>query len=231
MGLTLEQMRQLRKQARERIERAARDSGRRPPMDMARIRQLRAQQQAHQDAFEQAVQAGIDSNPCTPWWVLYQHAKDHWSRTPQYPYTRQWLIQWLAQQAIERHLHTPGAALLLLRVTAHIGTGEPGEKGKKPGYRFAWIPSTTLRAISGRSENAFERDRRALTAPIRIGEHWDPPLFRIELIGRKLKRRIRWVPLDAGWQPFIRRLDEGSRAEKEAARAARQAVPTAAPAR
>ncbi len=179
------------------------------------VRRLTLLRKAQRKAasYGRAKAAGTASPPCDPRQILFTEAG--LKRVP----SRAWLVQWLAQQAIERMLLRPGPALLLLRVTAFIGE----RKG------VAWIGGRTLRALSGRNKKTFERDRRALTAPWTIDGAWYPPLFRIVLVGRGLKRRVHWVPLEAGWTPFIALLDAGSRAEKEEARAPRGLAPGAGP--
>ncbi len=125
--------------------------------------------------------------------------------------SRAWFIQWLTQQAIAPLLRGAGPALLLLQITSHIGP-----KG------FAWISSRTLRAISGCNTNTLDRHRRVLTAPWHVAGETFPPLFRIELVGRGLKRRIRWWALQNGWRPFLLLLDEATRTVKDEVQAARQ---------
>jgi hypothetical protein len=126
--------------------------------------------------------------------------------------SRAWFIQWLTQQAIAPLLGGAGPALLLLQITNHIS--------ERKGY--AWISSRTLQAMSGCNEKTLGQHRRVLTAPCRIAGETFPPLFRIELVGRGLRRRVRWWALHNGWRPFLLLLDEATRAVQDEVQTARQ---------
>jgi hypothetical protein len=149
------------------------------------------------------VARGRDSPPCDPREILFKHLGDRLKLKG--PPSRAWFIQWLAQQAVPLLLGGPGPALLLLQVTSRVH----GEK------RYAWIASRTLTALFGCDPETMKRYRRTLTAPWQLAGEWFPPLFRLRLVGQGqqgLRRRVHWVPVEAGWAAFLKLVDEASRA-------------------
>lgn len=167
---------------------------------LARVRTARRQR----DARAEAVAQGRDSPTCDPREILFKLLGKQ-LRLKKGPPSRAWFIQWLAQQAVPRLLGGPGPALLLLQVTSRVN----GKTG------YAWIASRTLTALIGCDPETVKRYRRSLTAPWQIAGEWFPPLFRLRLVGqgqRGLRRRVHWIPIEAGWAAFLELVDEASRA-------------------
>ena len=145
------------------------------------------------------------SPACRPWKVCAQVLGGRLQLTR--PPSRAWFIQWLAQQAVPPLLGGLGPTVLLLQVTSRV----------HPKTGYAWIASRTLTALFGCDPDTVKRYRRTLTAPWRIpGDPaaWWPPLFRLQPVGqgqRGLRRRVHWIPVEAGWVAFLQLLDTASR--------------------
>ena len=191
MVLNLEQIRQLRKQVLGRAAQAGKDSGPRQPLTLDQIRALRAQPEARQRAFEEAVQAGIDSKPCEPGEVLAAY------RRKSKPDTWSYLVKWLLDRSPDVALGY-AAFVVLLRV---LTCATKPEADRYIGHRKL---ATRARVTIGTIRDHI----RTLTHPWRLEDGpWQPPLFRREFEGWGPRRVTYWIVLEAGWTAFVRTLD------------------------
>jgi hypothetical protein len=168
------------------------------------------------DPQRAAIAAGEASKPCDPKQVVCVVRQRIDRKPPRRQLSRAQTGEWLVQAGVDAVLGAE-AALLLLRVTSYVS------RNHKTSKLYAWIGRSKLALVAGHHRKTVDVHARKLTGPLLYNDAWHPPLFRIDLIGRGLKRRAEWIPLLDGWRQLIEHLASVAQARKDAEEAKRAA--------